>query len=273
MYSGFQTFNLARPPAWRSDRTLELVDLGRRPSRSKDDEYVQKYHRFLLRERDVLSEEEGVELFERNPALYDAHGFHTHRDIERRAFLQAMIVAGMADEEIAKRLACLPATVDWYEQVFFNVRGRLQNEIWVNKTIRGPRHIPRFNQDGSLTVRGRAIGIKLLSYWGGPLIVDSAISSLAPRLTPGPDPDVTAWFDESLRLRIKTLATIAVANVGELDTIKLFRQNLRTAAEKRNDKSSDVDVERNVKAFFDHLPKDWGDEIDDDVRKKDLVTR
>jgi hypothetical protein len=268
MHSEFQKYNPTRPLAWRRDRALEILDSGRHPSRSKDDKCVKAYSRFLIREHDASSREERDELFERNPALFDAHGFHVHPDVELRGLLEAMIVAGMTDQEIAKRLGCLPETVDWYEKLFFNVRDRLHAEAWMAKVIRGPRHIPRLNTDGSLTARGRATAIKLLAHWGGRLILDSAVRSLVPRLAHGPDSDTSAWFDESLVLRIKTLATIAVANVSELDPIELFRQHVKLITQKPESKSSKVDVERNIETFLDRLPKNLKAVMDIDVRRE-----
>ena len=255
MHSEFQKHNPTRPPAWRSDRALELLDLGRRPSRVKEDDYVRKYYSFLLRERDVASRKEREDLFERNPALYDAHRFHVHRDVELRGLLEAMIVASMKDGEIGKRLNCLPATVDWYEKLFFNVRDRLNAHVWIAKIIRGPRHVPRLDTDGSLTAAGRAAAIKRLAYLGGPLILDSVIRSLSPRLACGSDSNTSAWFDESFVARIKSLATIAVANIDELDPMKLFRLHVNLANDERESQSPTADVERNVKAFLDRLPK------------------
>ncbi len=112
--------NPFRRPDWRSMRAT----LHRR---LRSDEWVKRVRRF--RERDEAPR------FDKD--LFGAH--QTHRGPRwRRAEIQARILAGQVPAAIAARTGVTLSELLAYEQVFFDVRSRLQNTSFIRYDVIAP---------------------------------------------------------------------------------------------------------------------------------------
>jgi hypothetical protein len=59
-------------------------------------------------------------------------------DTSVRWEVQARILAGQTDDEIATRCGLAPAAVRWFEALFFRVRDRLRGTDWIASQVMGP---------------------------------------------------------------------------------------------------------------------------------------
>jgi hypothetical protein len=224
MHIQFQQFNPFRDPQWRYERCLKLVEHRPRPlnaSPRRDDEYVRRYRKFLLRFLRDESEEARAALFPLDPALFYAHLIHHHPDREWRSIAQARLLSGATDDEIAQLSGTLPETINLYEQLFFNVRDRLDNKDWIVKTILGTVTQRSSNRYDTMTDHQRDSLYKLFGYFGGPVILDVIISGFASKDLPTSPKHVSGWFDRTMKTLIKRRATIE-AHRFEVDKFKVM---------------------------------------------------
>jgi hypothetical protein len=210
-FQEFEKYNPLRSPCWRCERVLSLAAARprpRRPSPESDDEDVRAYFEFLLAWRGSLARGAPLEQAGVAPGLAQAHELYHDPDAEKRAILEARLVTGESDAEIAAETGLPPALVRWYESLFFNVRDRLRCLPWMVKTIRGPGALPTVDHAGELTEHGRNVAYKLFAFFGGPVALDALLAAISPR---PPGASISAWLDDTMRQRVRLVALMAVA--------------------------------------------------------------
>lgn len=129
----YEHYNASRSPCWRWQRIMELVSSGRRCS-SYDDEWVQKGRRFLgdlRRAKGVVTNQ----LRGKHTGAALAYDIRHNTNTRARTHMEAWILTGQSDVEIANRIGTLPGTVRWYEALFFHVRDRLQARDWIYRSV------------------------------------------------------------------------------------------------------------------------------------------
>ncbi|MBI2823150.1 MAG: hypothetical protein HYX69_00500 [Planctomycetia bacterium] len=87
----------------------------------------------------------------------------------RKWHLQARLLARETTEEIADRTGFSEATVDFYEEVFFNVRPHLSARGWIRATV----------LEAIMDQSERAFQLAELGYLGGPCVLESVIDGFA----------------------------------------------------------------------------------------------
>lgn len=129
-------FNPYRPPAWRWNRAKEIIAGGGLPTTVRRDgeagfRIIRRLVRFLRDfaagtgspgARDRLSRE--------HPLIYWAHNVHVN-DPLGRARIEAFLLAGENDTDVARETACPIEVVAAYEQIFFDVREKLAYDGYV----------------------------------------------------------------------------------------------------------------------------------------------
>src|ERR1700677_3869694 len=137
-------YNPSLRPEWRFNRVLEMVDRPTaNPGRSttRDDIYVKSLRRFILRYRYSDDPQARNVLWHENPGLYWAFELYELKvdNLDHKAALiEARILAGQSDEDIAQELGTMPEVPEWYEALFFNVRDRLGNLDWIMDAVLYP---------------------------------------------------------------------------------------------------------------------------------------
>jgi hypothetical protein len=101
--------------------------------------------------------------------------------------------------------------IDYYEKLFFHVRDRLSASDWILQVIKGPRRSYRDNASAEMTEANRGYVLRLFAYYGGPLVLDAAISGMVPKAMPQRAEDVRGWFDEVLCQLVKSNAAAAAS--------------------------------------------------------------
>ncbi len=129
-----------RSPQWRLHRVMEMIRHRPRPLRPRrSDDHNIRVYRWVLLELAAAGEndERRDAVFRQYPAVGQAHLLHYSADIENRQVLEARLLTTESFPEIAHRFATEPATIKYYEQIFFHVRDRLKHGDWIRKVIRG----------------------------------------------------------------------------------------------------------------------------------------
>jgi hypothetical protein len=154
MDARFYKSNPLRPPQWRAERVWRMLEHGPSPLKPRryDDHYVRAYRRFVM----SFLAAGGIEplvakVLANQPHVYQAYMLHYDPDTERRQILQAWLLTKEPYPAIAKRFAMDEKTVDYYEEIFFNVRDRLDNKDWIAKTIIRQREYLAANRRGVMS--------------------------------------------------------------------------------------------------------------------------
>jgi hypothetical protein len=192
MCTDFLPRNPFRPPDWRWQRAGQLAGPGARPRRL-DDDRVRRARSF----RAALGKA-GGDLRDRRLARSheDVHGAYRihHGEPRRRGEIEARLLAGQSDEEIAGRVGVEPQVVEAYESLFFNVRDRLESSDWIAFSVFGERLYGGFDA-GDID-----LAWKILAYHGGPVVLDALIEHDQRKGRPGSGPgeaepiDLLIWL-------------------------------------------------------------------------------
>ena len=168
----------SRPPDWRWRRAV-LRALGEDRRRRWDDDWVARARRSLA------SPGRGRRA-DPDPAVSMALGL---RDgpARRRWELEARLLAGQADDEIAGRLGVEPGAVHAYERLFFDVRDWLECTDWIAFHAIGPE--PR---DSTLAVE-LEVTWKSWGFFCGPSVLDVLIESSPDEVGRGPTAIADPW--------------------------------------------------------------------------------
>ena len=132
-----------RTKDWRWLRAQDLLDSRRTPAPEVDDAQVTQAYRFLIRlqqaEEPITRNKEAKlrKLVEEFGPLYYAFDAYSKANFIRWA-VEAMIVARMPAEDIAAQVPCEVAVVKAYEDVFFDVRDRLDSSLYVLNDLLSP---------------------------------------------------------------------------------------------------------------------------------------
>jgi hypothetical protein len=224
-----------RRPQWRLDRVMEMIrhrPRSLRPRRS-DDHYIRAYHRILLELAAVGEDKEHRDaIFREYPAVCQAHVLHYSADVESREILEARLLTTESFAEIAGRMATEPATIEYYEGIFFNVRDRLQHSGWISKVIRGPSIVGRGAEYTRSSSALRGYVLRLFAYHGGPLVLDAIVNGLVITTLPQRTEDLVGWFDDVLGQLVRSIAAAAASTLelNQKDMMQTVKLAVRASA-------------------------------------------
>jgi hypothetical protein len=235
-----------RSVGWRLERVMEMMRHRPQPllPRRTDDHNIRVYRRVLL---ELAAGGEDADrrdaVFSQYPAVCQAHMLHYSADIESRQILEARLLTTETFDAIAARLGTEPATVKYYEQIFFNVRDRFEHRDWIRKVIRGPAIAGRGIKNTRSSRARRGYVLRLFAYNGGSLALDAVINGLATTIVPPRAQDLEEWFKNSLDQLVRTTATTAATTLemnqkNAMQIIKLAQRAsaaaVKTGAESPN---------------------------------------
>lgn len=112
-----------------------------------------------------------MHILEHDPRLYLAFSLGTGAGFGVHTVVQAHLLAGRTDSEIAAKVQIIPEAIKWYEKLFFNVRLKLEGRGWVHTTVL--RH--KGGDEDPSARWGRFL--KWIGYYGGPHALDAALAS------------------------------------------------------------------------------------------------
>jgi hypothetical protein len=279
----FEMFNPFRRPEWRFERVLQMTSRMPSPGRCspRDDEYVKIFRTFYLR---YLSyDEEGRKnLAYENPGLFWAFQIYDGRQVHSRksTTVEARILAGATDDEIADELHTIPGVVKWYEAMFFNVRDRLQSSDWIVDHVLMPSYEASMTAGEDDTAEAENpppqqhfertplsepfydATLKMFGYFGGPVVLDYVLACGFRRgaVAQGLD-DLSGWFDNHTFTRLRHRSGMASQSfeVNKYNVMELFQTHLRIVEiEKSGDaaESQQSAIFSNIASMLKNMP--WG---------------
>lgn len=218
-----------RPVTWRYDRIMELVRKEGKykfPIKGVDDDMITNGFRFISQWEKITEQYDDpairqdflADLFADNPYLYYAYDiFLKGGDDKTRAALEARILARQDYRRIADAL-CLfsPDVVMWYENLFFNVKDRINSVDYISRQVITPII------GKGLTNVTQEISAKFFGYFAGETMLEYVLNGVdttiqAPQPGQGPDEYLDSFFNSMLRMR-SVVSTAAV----EIDVYKVM---------------------------------------------------
>ncbi len=122
---------------WRWQRVEELDEAGGAPSRSRDDFWVRRAHKYQKRKA-LLHVHVDARLEATYPAIHLAYEIHDNLCSHFKWIIEAAVLANVAQEELAEYIALPPDVIEAYEKLFFDVRSKLKARGYVAGSILGP---------------------------------------------------------------------------------------------------------------------------------------
>jgi hypothetical protein len=245
-----------RPVNWREERVIGLIEAEGGPKRASkkfDDKYVRQYRNFLFRWRTKTSPEEKQLMFPKYPELYHAQRIRENDDQEFQAVMQARILSGASNVEIAEAQSTAPAVVRWYEKMFFDVRERLSSRDYIRNVVLIPaiRESVSFDDREILTADKKQAICKMLAYVGGPKVLDFALMGFERSDAPTRLTQLTDWMDTSFTNSVRHASMLGMQafNFNKFSIMQLFemcRQIVESAAEARRAGGTVTEFHSNV---------------------------
>lgn len=259
-----QKYSAVRSPRWRYDRARQL--LGARPRRKPakaDDRLTRRAVEFLdlwdsaplLNRAKQHVRFVRQELFPRYPELYLAYELFVTDGCERaRCALEARLLARQSDEEIADRLSTMPEAVQAYEQLFFNVRDRLDNRDYIVSSVLSPS----LNYGYDLT--NIELSAKFFGYFAGPQVLDFILHRYDSNLRlPAATDKCQEYLDEFFRGAVarRSAEVVNTCEITRYDVMQLFEihANLIAVSTKAKEEADNLGVvEESVDLLLKALP-------------------
>lgn len=222
-----QRFNPFRSVRWRYERVVERLNSGARiPDKGNEDEYVRQAVRFYRTwnklTADVPPEDldgRRIHLFPLHPGLYCANEVFSAPTEAMKHAIEACILSGQTDEQISDKIGMLPEAVEWYESMFFNVRDRLRNRLYIAKHVLGPAiTLGMHDQLNGFTA-------KFFGYFAGPTVLDAILFGYdVSTATPAGGNEVKPFFDEhaTTQLRRRSAEAANTFEVNKYNVMQLF---------------------------------------------------
>jgi hypothetical protein len=263
--------NPLRAPHWRWLRAVQIDAGGRRASRKLDGEEGFIWVRRALRlkrhfERAAGRAEPLYALLERDPDLFWAHSIWTKDKAPTRWAIEARVLAGQSDEEIAHRAATSPAIVNAYVNTFFDVRSVLDRDDYVLNVILADA-VSRGVQE-----RQYDLLWKLLAYRGGPHVLDATINRFAKTEVPKDANAVSGFFQEFAINTMKYKAAIAALTVQanthtQMQLIDSFVKYVEIEKNSESAGKAQTTIVQNIGEMLTALPFRVGTKLDSEAVK------
>lgn len=258
--------NPSREPHWRWLRVLQIDKGGRRASRAADGPAGFTWIRRALRLKRRFDAAGGRDtalfgLMHEDENLLWAHAIWSDERKPTRWAIEALILAGASDEFIAQRLGSDPGVIEAYEAVFFNVRERLDQPLYVVNVVLGEA-VARGVQE-----RQYDLLWKLFAYHGGIHALD-AIMQRAARIGKPTDPEqVPQFFQDFAVNTMKQKAAVATLTVPvnthtQMQLIDSFVKYVEIEKNSKSAAEAHTSIVTNIGAMLSALPFKLGTKID-----------
>jgi hypothetical protein len=174
-------FDPFRALAWRHLRCAGLLDLGRRPSRRRDDAATWRGWRYLAAVRRAQDDRGRERARRRYPDLDAAHRLRFCDEDLLRGGLEGYLLAGVPPPEADERFDLVPGTAGAYAEQFFDVLGHLHARDWVINVVIRLHARPAAVKDAETHLRlsgfksGRRVVDALLDYYAHPVTSPTAL--------------------------------------------------------------------------------------------------
>lgn len=256
--------NPLRPVDWKWKRAIEIVEgAGTRPARSKDGiagfKWINRAITFLRAFRRCETDHQREVLAGRYPDIFWAHYIFGQTGHPQKSAIEAHILARETNLGISRRCLLSEASIEAYEQLFFNVRDSLANRSYIINCALGPavhRHI---------TDRDYDLLWKMYGYFLGPNLVDALEGKFTAPLWCSDEQEVgAAILDDAIKtMKMKaSLAskTVPVAGHTQLALLDQFTKFIEVERSTDSVGKSQEQILSHISAMMNTLPFTVGDQ-------------
>jgi hypothetical protein len=204
--------NPRRSPHWRWLRAVQIDTGGVKTTRTIDGEEGFTWIRRALRlkrhyDRAGNNPEKMYALMLRDSDLFWAHSIWIDDKAPTRWAIEARVMAGESDDEIAAKLGTEPSIISAYVSTFFDVRAKLANVDYVVNVIMADAVVR------GLQERHYDLLWKMMGFHGGPYVLDAVISRFISLAKPESSDEVAGFFQDSAINSMKYKAALATLTV------------------------------------------------------------
>lgn len=263
--------NPRRAPNWRWLRAVQIDTGGPRASRAVDGAdgfaWIRRASRLKRRYEKAGGRADAMyRLIQYDRDLFWAHSMWLDEKNPTRWAIEACILAGETSEAIAERLGTSPAIVEAYENVFFNVRDKLHEKLYIVNVVMADS-VAR-----GVSERQYDLLWKMFGYHGGPHVLDAVISKFSPISKPQSADDVGQFFQDFAVNTVKHKAALATLTVPvnthtQLALIDSFVQYVQIEKNTENAAKASSTIVENIGAMLGALPFRIGTKLESTVEK------
>lgn len=260
-----------RAPHWRWLRAVSIDSGGVKASRKLDGadgfKWIRRASRLKRHHANAGNRPEALyNLALIDPALFWAHSIWAEDKQPTRWEIEARILAGETDEEIAKKVGCEPEVIGAYESVFFNVREKLINTAYIVNVVMAEA-VTR-----GLTERQYDLLWKMFGYRGGAHVLDAMISKFSAIEKPKKAEDVSQFFQDaainSMRMKASVAAmTVPINSHTQLALLDAYVKYVEIERTTENAAKAQVGIVQNIGAMMQCLPFKLGTKLDSEGDK------
>jgi len=258
--------NPRRAPHWRWLRAVEIDSGGQRATRAVDGEagftWIRRASRLKRRFEAAGNRSAALyRLVQYDRELFWAHNMWSDERAPMRWAIEARILAGESDADIARRIGTDPGIVAAYAEVFFDVRNMLENRDYVVNVIMADA-VAR-----GVTERQFDLLWKMFAFHGGSHVLDAVMSKVTALPRPERSDDVGGFFQDFAVNTMKQKAAIAALTVPinthtQLGLIDSFVKYTEIEKTSENTSKAHATIVDNIGAMMAALPFKIGTKLD-----------
>jgi hypothetical protein len=263
--------NPCRAPHWKWLRVQEIDAGGQRATRAIDGPdgftWIRRAVRMKRRYERAGNRRDAMHaLILRDKELFWAHSIWLAEKNPVRWGIEARVLAGETNEEIAKKVGTDPGVIDAYISVFFDVRDRLQNLDYVQNVIMADA-VTRGLQE-----RHYDLLWKLLGFKGGQHVLDAVINRGTDVAKPTSSDGVGTFFQDFAISSMKYKAALASLTVQvnthtQLPLIESFVKYVEIEKNSDNAMKAQSSIVDNIGVMLTSLPFKIGTKLDSEGAK------
>lgn len=258
--------NPRRAPHWRWLRTVQIDGGGPAAKKSLDGPVGCTWIRRAVRVKrrvERAAQQPGAlyAAMLRDQDIFWAHSIWADEKMPTRWAIEARVLAGESDADIAEKLGTSPEVVEAYVNVFFDVREKLTRKDYVLNVILADA-VSRGLQE-----RHYDLLWKLLGFIGGPHVLDAAMSKCVAIGKPETPDGVSGFFQDFAINSMKYKAAIATLTVPvtthtQMPLIDSFVKYVEVERTTDNASKAQSSIVENIGAMLDALPFKIGTKLD-----------
>lgn len=263
--------NPMRSPHWKWLRVLSIESGGPKASRAMDGadgfRWIRRALRLKRRHAEAASRPMALYHLARvDGDLFWAHSLWADEKQPTRWAIEARILAGETNEEIAKKIGCEVGVIDAYESVFFNVREKLANTEYIVNVVMAD------SVTKGLTERQYDLLWKMFGYTGGSHVLDAMITRFSAIERPKKPEDVSEFFQNSAINSMRHKAAVAALTVPinshtQLALLDAYVKYVEIERTTENATKAQVGIVQNIGAMMQALPFKLGTKLDSEGDK------
>ena len=270
MLNAFRT-NPLRAPNWRWLRAVQIDSGGRKASRQLDGPdgfvWIRRANRLKRHFEQANNNPDALYgAMSRDEAMFWAHSIWSADKSPTRWAIEARILAGESDQEIAHKLGTDVEVIEAYANTFFDVREKIDNMDYVVNVVMADA-VTRGLQE-----RHYDLLWKLLGYRGGRYVLDAAISRGIDIPRPDSSGGVSGFFQDFAIHSMKYKAAVASLTVPvnshtQLPLIDSFVKYVEIEKNSDNATKTQATIVENIGAMLASLPFKVGTKLDSEAMK------